>query len=129
MSVGSGTFRKSVVDQRAGASYAVELSFETLQLRSVCEDPDVAASKLGVESSQLLIDRLADLRAAESLADLVVGRPAAISPTDPTFTLTLSPKAQLICSISSWPIPSTPAGTVDFHRVWRLKLIAIEVTV
>ena len=106
----------------------MELSFETLPLRRMCEDPDIAASDLGVESAQLLIDRLADLRAADSLADIVVGRPASISPADRTFAITLGAKAQLMCSIMNRPLPLSPTGEVDFHRVWRLKLIAIDLT-
>ena len=53
----------------------MELAFETLDIRSLCENEACAARKLGPEVSETLKRRLADIRAAKSLEDLLVGNP------------------------------------------------------
>lgn len=106
----------------------MELSFETLWLRRICEDPDAASAALGLDSADQLIDRLADLRAADSLADLVVGRPTKIEARDATFDIAIGSKARLVATIVHRPIPLAADGDVDLQRVWRIKLISVEVT-
>jgi hypothetical protein len=106
----------------------VEFAWETPNLRRVCEDPDAAIAELGPEVALQLIDRLADFRAAESLADVVVGMPRVISATDPRFTVGLGAAGYLHLEVANRPIPQALGNTIDYTKVWRLKLIAIEVT-
>jgi hypothetical protein len=110
------------------ASRNVELTFETQNLRRTCEDPDFADAQLGQEAAQEFIDRLADLRAAESLADVVVGRSRVISASEPAFGISIGSSNLLIAEVANRPIPQTTDGHVDCQKVWRLKLIAIEGT-
>ncbi len=51
------------------------LAFETRTLRMICEDNSVASNKLGPEVASALRDRVADLRAAVTKSDLIVGNP------------------------------------------------------
>lgn len=51
--------------------FKVLLSFETQRIRSLCESGSAAAKAFGAESALALRNRLADLRAAESLDELV----------------------------------------------------------
>ena len=53
----------------------VELSWDTRLLREICENPGRALESLPEEVCRELQDRLADLDAAESMADLVIGDP------------------------------------------------------
>lgn len=54
------------------------VAFETVKLRRVCEDKGVAIAQLGIEVAANLRERLADIRAASTTADLLVGRPRGI---------------------------------------------------
>lgn len=54
----------------------MEISFQTVELRDLCEDEFLAAEKLGSEIAESLKHRLSDLFAADSIHDVLVGRPA-----------------------------------------------------
>lgn len=51
----------------------LEIAFTTIHLRSLCENEDYARADLGEEVAATLRRRLADLHAAKSLKDVVVG--------------------------------------------------------
>ena len=53
----------------------LELAFNSRELRSICEHEPTAKDALGAEIAEALRRRLADLRAATSIADLIVGNP------------------------------------------------------
>src|SRR4051812_2491142 len=53
----------------------VNLAFETLGLRTLCECQSKAERALGIRPAARLRERLADIRAAEAVTDLVAGRP------------------------------------------------------
>ena len=53
----------------------MELAFESRELRSICEQEPIANDVLGVVVAEVLRHRLADLRAATSIDDLVAGSP------------------------------------------------------
>lgn len=105
----------------------MELAFSTQQLRSICEDPSVAKRSLGAELTEVLIDRLADLRAADSFAELLVPPTAQPPGSETRFNLALSERANLVIAAnhprSHW---STQEG-VDLSRLWRVRIEAIEV--
>lgn len=48
----------------------MDVAFETLELRELCENYSAAVSKLGPENAAMLRARLADLKAAESVSEL-----------------------------------------------------------
>ena len=54
----------------------MELLFKTQMLRTICEEEARAVSMLGVEAADRLRSRLADLRAAGTVSDLVAGNPS-----------------------------------------------------
>src|SRR4051812_25948992 len=56
----------------------VNLAFETLALRTLCECQSKAERELGIRAAARLRERLADIRAAEVVTDLVAGRPREI---------------------------------------------------
>jgi hypothetical protein len=49
----------------------LELTFNTAELRDICEKRAVAAEKLGYAAARELADRLADIEALDTVADLV----------------------------------------------------------
>ncbi|WP_132190493.1 MULTISPECIES: hypothetical protein [Kribbella] len=103
----------------------MELAFETRALRTLCEEDDVAAKKLPGEVVDALKRRLADLHAADSVLDLVVGRPD-FDPTAPLVRMTLAANYVLTCAANHRICPLQATGAVDWQRVRRLKILTIE---
>ncbi|GAB3861569.1 hypothetical protein GCM10028822_41250 [Hymenobacter terrigena] len=104
----------------------MEISFDTIALRTLCEDPAVADAAYNLSVAASLRSRLADLAAATSVYDLPVGTPRPFNPDEPTrYVLDLFPPYTLhFCSAHVKP-PHLPTGEVDWHKVNRIKLLAI----
>jgi len=106
----------------------MELAFGTRTLRSNCEDAERAALMWGLDVAERLKDRVADLRAAGSVRDLIAGSPTLSPGTPPTATLELAAGYRLVCEVNHAAIPSNEHGEVDWERVRRLKLTRVERT-
>ena len=89
----------------------------------MCEDEVVAADTLGRPVAERLRARLADIRAAESVADLVVGADLLDDP--PTLTLGLPSGYKVVCRPNDQAIPTHHDGTVAWDRVRRLQVVEI----
>ena len=63
------------------------IAFETEKLRYICEDGAMATKELGMPASQALQQQLADLRAADSIDELLVGRPRTTGPNNEYLTI------------------------------------------
>ena len=101
------------------------LAFDTEELRTICEDPDVARSQLGEDVAGVLRVRLADLRAIDCIADLLVGRTARKGHQDNLL------QVELVDGVAMTFVPNhnrprvTDSGGVDWLRVRRIRLIQI----
>ncbi|MCW5658876.1 MAG: hypothetical protein KIT60_14330 [Burkholderiaceae bacterium] len=106
----------------------VELAFATEQLRKVCESPASARRSLGQHLANALIRRLADIRAASSVAELAnlgfLTLPIAWSDE---LKIVLTPGQALVALANQRDSPVSK-GYVDWSRVYRLKLLRIERT-
>jgi len=104
----------------------VELAFDSTSLRTLCEDADRAANGFGEVVVESLKARLADLRAAEWIGDLVAGNPSVSDARRPAVTIGLAGGYELICEVND-PSPRQGAdGRVDMRRVRRLRVTAIR---
>jgi len=102
------------------------LSFENKELRLICENEKKAKEALGDEIALKLKSRLADMRAVESVTDLLAGNPREIHyENNIAFKIDLSSQECMIfCSVhSKTPVLST--GKIDWHHVSRIKIISI----
>lgn len=104
----------------------MELAFATQALRRICEDPDAARSRLGAEMALELEDRLAELRAAESLAELPVGAPSTLRRDLPFVHLPLGTKGHMTAEINHKRVDWSDDGQLDPGTVWRVKVTAVE---
>ena len=104
----------------------MELAFKTKKLREICEDAAVAGDRFDVQVVQQLRRRLSDLRAAESPDDLVAGRPRLVETKRPRLVLDLSGGFELACEANHARPPQHKDGALDWSRVHRLKVVAIE---
>lgn len=104
----------------------MEVSFETVELRDLCEDESLAAEKLGSEIAESLKHRLSDLFAADSIHDVLVGRPAL-----GTFNGRECLRIELAgtCYMTMVPNHSSPRvdanGATNWDLVRRLMLVSL----
>ena len=106
----------------------VNLAFDTFALRSLCESQLKADRELGTKVAARLRDRLADIRAADTVADLAAGRPREIEGGRPRcFSLELADGYHLVFCANHNRIPVNETGGVDWSRVTRIKILQIEV--
>lgn len=100
------------------------LAFESRELRTRCEHPPALwPSEL---DRDLLIDRLADILAAESLAELPVGVVwDEITPR--RVIIEVSPTCRFVCRTNHVAVRRTPEGAPDWTATNRLYVERVEV--
>jgi hypothetical protein len=106
----------------------VELAFASLALRSICESRRRATNLLGAEAARELAQRLADLSAlatAAELADLFPNDVVHRSPSE--RALRLQAGHDLVFCAGHVDVPILEDGSTDWTRVSRLRIIALEV--
>jgi proteic killer suppression protein len=112
------------------ASYiltVLELAFDTKSLRDLCEKEEKARRELAPDVAQKLKHRLADLRAADSVEDLVAGRPRETESANPGyFVIDLTDGSRLAFCANHRNVPLLTSGGVDWSRVSRIKILRIE---
>jgi hypothetical protein len=101
----------------------LELAFGTRVLRTLCESEDAATSQLGPAVAEMLLHRLADLRAATSPHDLQVGRPRSVAPD--AMAVDLAEGFQMTFCANHRTIPTLPDGAIDWSRVRRVRVLSI----
>lgn len=103
----------------------MEVGFDTVLLRTLCEDGRRATDLFGEAVAGSLRARLADLRAADWVGELPVGGPVVSDGRRPTVTIRLTGGFELICRVSH-PAPARDAsGKVDMRRVRRLSVASV----
>jgi proteic killer suppression protein len=102
----------------------MELSFRTRQLRAICEDDQAAARRFDEMTVRALHARLADLRAAETVRDLIAGSPE-FSPDQPMLTLDVVGGCYLVCR-AYLPLDKRSRRRIDWDIVRRIQVIEIR---
>ena len=102
------------------------VAFQTEALRTVCEDEKVAFRRLGQEASVQLRGRLADLRAATSVRDLLAGKPTLSGSTTEFLTIELVPGSSMRWIANDAPPRLNSEGAIDWDAVVRIRLLEIE---
>ncbi len=103
----------------------LELAFANRSLRHICESELKAKRVLGVEVAKTLKHRLADLRAAISVKDLVAGRPRELQGSH-SIELEVGEGVRLTFCANHDKAPLLPTGQTDWSRVRRVKILRIE---
>jgi hypothetical protein len=105
----------------------LELTFQTAELREICEKRDVAVAKLSYAAARELAERLADIEALDTVADLSALLGEAIcdrSPTEKSLRLN-SGFDVVFASAHPSPADGAPKAT-DWTKTNRMKITAIE---
>lgn len=104
----------------------LELTFQTAELREICEKRSVAVAKLGYAAARELAERLADIEALDTVADLSLLLPEALydrSPTEKSLSLT----GFHVIFVSAHPSPAgATSKTTDWKKTSRMKITSIE---
>ncbi len=102
----------------------LELSFVNKALRELCESSVKANRELGIDVANELRRRVADLRAATSVRDLLIGAPREIQ--EDQIALDLGPSFQITFCANHNTAPKLESGAIDWSKVARVKILGIE---
>jgi hypothetical protein len=102
---------------------AVELAFETIELRTICESRRVGDRELGKARAEILRDRISDLRAAESVSDLLDFGYIELLP-NALFSIRLDESYRIIAAVNHTSIPKQGAN-IDWTQVTRIRIVNI----
>jgi hypothetical protein len=105
----------------------VELVFATVELRNICENRKRATAAMGPEAARELSQRLADLAAFATVAELADVFPTDIIDRSPTErALRLQAGHDLIFRAGHVQVPTNEDGETDWVRVSRIRITALE---
>jgi hypothetical protein len=111
----------------AGGAGCLELAFESKLLRALCEQEIKAKKELGEDTANALRRRIADLRAASSVEDLLVGRPRFNSDDgEEHLILDLGSAHTITVAANHVKNPVTASGNLDWSKISRVKIVKIE---
>lgn len=92
----------------------------------ICENEDRAKEILGTPVALTLKSRLADMRAAMFVSELLAGSPGEIVHNGrPAYKLDLTTQERLVFCCVHETIPLLPNNNTDWQQVSRVKLVNI----
>ncbi len=104
----------------------MEITFSDGKLQKLCERQAVAQKQLGQVCARKLRSRLADLDAADSVQDLVAGRPHPLKGDRAgQFALDLQGANRLVFKPANDPIPYKDDGSIDWSKVTHVCIVLI----
>lgn len=109
-----------------GRAYKLELAFDTRSLRNICESESNAKREFGEKVAESLRHRLADLHAAGCPRDLLAGHPRVLDGDHRSMAVDLCDGYSLVFSANHSKNPMTEAGSLDWERVSRVKIMRLE---
>ncbi|WP_073137573.1 hypothetical protein [Chryseolinea serpens] len=103
------------------------LSWDSLELRAICENELEAKQKLGMQVASILQTRLAELVAATTISDLLVGNPTPFpdSTGEVVYKINLGRDHELFFG-NAHPNPPMIEDLLDWTRIRRIKILSIH---
>ena len=104
----------------------MDIAFQSRALRDVCESEEMLKAKFGEAVGMAIVRRLADLRAAVTIRDLMVGNPREVlSGPHPALCVDLVAGTTILLRANHIRLPRRTGGTIPWAEVTRLKIISI----
>ena len=104
----------------------MKITFKDKKLRKLCEVQKEAQKKLGAKCARKLRSRLADLTAAETVTELVSGRPHPLKGDRAgEFALDLDGGKRLVFEPANDPVPLNEDGSIDWSKVTFVCIVFI----
>lgn len=104
----------------------VDLAFEDEQLRAICIKRGRAIAVLGPDVAHELNKRVADIRAAETALDLLVGMRVVGDGGYEAMHVCLLNEFELVLVANHIQNPTTVSGKIDWAKVVRVKVLEIS---
>ena len=105
----------------------MEIQFDTKELRDVCEQEAVAIDQLGMMAAETLKLRLADLRAAEAISDVLAGNPQQGQHDGmDCFRFSLNEESVLVLTPNHMKPRIDDAGGTDWPQVRRVRVVYLK---
>ncbi|WP_095202989.1 hypothetical protein [Mesorhizobium carmichaelinearum] len=106
---------------------AMEISFKNRALRSLCEDPEAATAEYGSDVARALMNRVADIAAAETIENVIAGNPTiSDSGKGDSISILLGEGHSIILMCNHLNPPTSALGKVDWSKVSRVRIEGIE---
>ena len=102
----------------------LDLAFDTLALRQLCESEAKAKRQLGVHVAAHLKRRLADLRAAGTIMDLIASPPFILG-TPEIMAMELAEGYRIVFMANHTEPPTLDSGQLDWSSVTRVKVLEV----
>lgn len=104
----------------------MDLAFSSRKLRQICETEESARQEFGRKVAQKLKMRLADMRAASTPDELLVGNPRITHcSSDECMTIDLCGGFVIQFSANHPVPPRTDSGDLNWSNVTRIKIVEI----
>jgi hypothetical protein len=104
----------------------LEISFDNKEIRALCEFDEKAKAHYGNEIALHLRIRLADLRAASNIYDVLIGHPEELDHgANFSYKVDLCDGYLLIFSANHISKPLLENGNLDWSQVRRIKILKI----
>jgi len=104
----------------------VEIFFSKNELQKLCENQRLMVKKFGMPCAKKLRARLADLQAAESLADITAGRPHPLERDRlGQFAIDLHGAGRLVFESADDPVPVRADGSIAWFDVAKIRILFI----
>lgn len=103
------------------------IAFDNRKIRNICEEENEALSELSEQVVIKLKSRLADLAAATSVKDIIVGNPCEIiNNSRSDYKIDLCDGYILIFAANHVNNPKMENGSIDWLKVKRIKILEIK---
>ncbi len=117
----------NISNVEAMQSGSMEIAFDSRQIRHICEDASEATLTLGANVAGTLRDRLADLEAATSVSDILIGKPRALQcGADEFMVVDLCDGYSLVFAANHNIKPTGENGRILWPQVTRIKILQIQ---
>lgn len=105
----------------------MEITFDTKELRELCANEVTASQELDTATAEALKRRISDIRAADSIDEILVGKPrAGMYNGAECYFVDLSDAFRLTV-ISAHGTPRLKFdGSTDWSRVRRIKVVSLR---
>lgn len=109
--------------------HGVNIAFKTLAIRGICERQRRGERAIGIRAAETLRERLADIDAIDTVADLaqlLVGICREIDDVPPgRFAIDLADDCRIVFCANHPKNPVLKGGTVDWSRVQRVQIVEV----
>lgn len=103
------------------------ISFDNRKIRKICEDEIEAQKEFGIQVSIKLQNRLADLAAANSVNDIIIGNPSELKNTPySNYKVDLCNNYILIFAVNNINVSQNDDGSINWSEVNRIKILEIK---